>query len=903
MLLCLGFYANRLCAQRHLITGRVWDAQTRQPLAAVAVGEAGFPDQTFSGAEGRFALVVFKDSLLLRCSAAGYQGQTYALGPGLPDTLKLGDLWLRPEPELLDEREVVTLNEPLPEEGDFEPGMPLLQAGRDPFLSRAAFDFSAGYFRLRGLDSRESEVFLNGVPMNRTYDGRVAWSSWGGLTDIGRHSEQNYGWSLSENAFGGLLGTTEIHAAPSALRPGTRLTASLGSRSYRFRQMVTYNSGMNPKGLGVLLSLSNRVGTSGYVAGTPYESQSGYAALEWRPNPENALLLAGVVSRTNRGSGAPLTEELVGLMGSRYNPNWGWQDGKIRSARVRSENEPLLMFLYTHQTPRLYLTVAGGYQWGSKMRTRLASFDAPNPDPAYYRNLPSYHYNSPLGVNYRNTTSSSEAFRAGPQLDWETLVRANQAGIGKAAYILQGDEEMGRRLHLRTAASYRFTESGSVQAALRYSAERLDFCGRLLDLLGAGYHEDRDPFSITSNDLDGPPQKVAGDRIGYAYNLQANRWEAFLQGRWGKGRIDAGASVRVGGTRMGRTGYFRNQRYPGMAEGSQPVGPYSMMGVKAGLGYRLSGQHWVYGHFAHTRLPPLLRDVYADPRENGRLFPMDDPETATGGSVDLFFRHTWLKGRLSAYYLRQAGGRVLRSYFAETGYGAAFMREATGGIASLHRGLEAGLEFRLNPSLAFTLAGAVGAYTYSGNPRTWLYYYPDDESAHLPRGGELSLGAPQLAGRHLARGPETAFSAGLSYRDPAFWWVDVRANYLGNSYEELAVLRHVAGFTLQAGTGEEDPAAQPEALLAIRAQRPLPAYYLLNLSAGKSWLRGKHYVSFFAGLNNLFDQINRTGGYQQGRYATFSGLAADNGSGHPSFGTRYWYGAGRTIFINISWSF
>jgi hypothetical protein len=250
------------------------------------------------------------------------------------------------------------------------------------------------------------------------------------------------------------------------------------------------------------------------------------------------------------------------------------------------------------------------------------------------------------------------------------------------------------------------------------------------------------------------------------------------------------------------------------------------------------------------------------------------------------------------------GGRSLRSYFAETGYGEAFMREATGGIAALHRGFEAGLEFRINPTLALTLSVAAGAFTYSGSPRTWLFYYPDDRaSGTLPGNGVLDLGTPRLDGYHLARGPETACSVGFSYRDPKFWWVDLRANYLGNSYEDLALLRHAPGFDLLPGTAAPDPAARPEAMAVFRAQKPLPSYYLLNLSLGKSWLKGRHYISAFAGLNNVFDQVSRTGGYQQGRLSTYSGLEEDTRSGHPSFGARYWFGTGRTYFLNISWSF
>ena len=87
------------------------------------------------------------------------------------------------------------------------------------------------------------------------------------------------------------------------------------------------------------------------------------------------------------------------------------------------------------------------------------------------------------------------------------------------------------------------------------------------------------------------------------------------------------------------------------------------------------------------------------------------------------------------------------------------------------------------------------------------------------------------------------------------------------------------------------------------SQGPLLTSGPRSLSLGKSWLKGRHYVSLFAGFNNLFDLISRTGGYQQGRLATFSGLSEDARSGHPSFGPRYWFGTGRTYFLNISWSF
>ena len=48
----------------------------------------------------------------------------------------------------------------------------LLQASRDVFLNAAAFDFSATFFRPRGLDSENGKVLINGIEMNKQYNGR-----------------------------------------------------------------------------------------------------------------------------------------------------------------------------------------------------------------------------------------------------------------------------------------------------------------------------------------------------------------------------------------------------------------------------------------------------------------------------------------------------------------------------------------------------------------------------------------------------------------------------------------------------------------------------------------------------------------------------------------------------------
>ncbi|MFM1878690.1 MAG: hypothetical protein RLZZ241_1556 [Bacteroidota bacterium] len=902
LFLAIGFQYIR--AQEGTILGTFWDAMSRSPISGIAVGFD--TEWTFTDAKGNFTLSSDKDSLFLTASGNGYRTEVFPIQLKGNSSINLGVIFLEPIQNSPPEEAYIELDPDAADETEgADVAMPLLRGIRDLFLTRAAFDFSPAFFKIRGQDSRETKVYLNGLAMNRLYDGRPAWSTWSGLTDLIRGANQVSGFSFSEGGFGGVLGAVQISASPAALRRGTKLTSSFGNSGYQYRLAGTYNSGMNKRGLGVLLSLSRRWGNTGTKEGTPLEAYAGYLALEWQLDRRSSVLISALRSVTDRATSAPLTQEVVNIKGHRYNPQWGLYRGELKNARRRIVNEPHLMMQYLYNSPKLSASIASGYQWGKQTRTRLTSVNAPNPDPAYYRNLPSFYYNSPAGVNYENTQLAGESFQQFSQVDWPALYSTNRLLGGPAAYVILGDEQLGHRFQFRSTANLTLPTSGiSLQGGLGLHLEHLRFSGRIFDLLGAQYHTDYDVFSNTLNDSDGVFQKPNGARVGYDYSLFAKSREAFLQMHWQHGPWQVGVSTTAGSKNYDRLGHFRNERYPEASKVKGPQMDYESFGIKATIGYRVSAHYWVIGHLATVSLPPVLNSVYIDPREHNYTFPGNPRLIQQGSSVDIFMRYPWLTGHLSGYALQATGDRTLKSYYSETAFGSALVREAAGDIGSRYLGLEAGMEFRLSSSVTFTWAWALGSYTYFRNPQLWLFCYPDTRGdTILEQTGILSFGTAQLKGYHLAQGPEQANSLGISYRNSNFWWVELRAAVMNKAYTGLATLRYTDAFVLTPETGLPDPLADPQAVFNIRKQQPLEPLYYLNLSAGKSWKKANHYLGFFLALNNLFNQILPTGGFHQGRLATFSGLREDQQSGHPSFGTKYWYGSGRTLFINLSWSF
>ena len=811
------------------------------------------------------------------------------------------------DPSGEDARETLILigDDDLTEESMLGGSPDFLQAGRDVFLSAAAFDFSPVFFRVRGLDSRYSRVYLNGLPMNRFYDGRPQWNNWGGLNDASRNQRQLVGPSPPGEGFGGIQGTTVIDIGPGSAREGLRLTCSASDRNYQGRWMATYNTGIRDHGWGLLLSASRRHAAEAYAGGTPYDAFSFLASAAYQPSREHEFSLTGLLATNARGRSAALTREVLELKGRQYNPFWGLLQGEVRNSRMRRIREPLLNFRYRYRQPQFTATLSAAYQWGTQARTRLGYFDAPNPDPTYYRNLPSYYWNQSFGPNLLSAAASRAAFLESPQIGWEHLyaVNANRERAS-AAYILLSDRTDEELLSVNSFLSLGLGKHWRVQAGMLFQDSGMQQYALLEDLLGASLHRDVDPFSQTRNDLDGPLEKAEGDRIGYDYRLLARRREAFLTLQASLGRCSAYLSGKYGQTGYRREGLFRNERF---AEEPDPGGTWRSFlspGWILGGSFRITGRHWLQFNSVLEQRPPVVRDVYINPRERPEAVPGSRPENLFAADFSYFFRGPEVSLRITGYHNRVQGRAEVNYFYTDSGHGSGFVQEVSRGTDLLHRGVELGLEAALGPSVEMRVSLALGDHRFSSDPELSLFFLPGEDPGDI-RGmeGRLDLGPARLKGLHVPSGPSRAASLGLRYRAPSFWWAGFTANYLDGNYPDLARIRHTRSFRLDPETGEPLTGVGEDEFQRALRQQALPPAYLLNLTAGKSWRWGPHYISLFASLSNVLDQFFLSGGYQQSRNGNYKQWYEDHLGGRPSFGTKYWPGAGRTYFINLSWSY
>lgn len=888
------------------VTGQLMENGSNTPISNVAITLENTSQEFRTDTNGKFELTLSQTGeQILRFTAPDFILKRFSVYlQGNP--VDLGIIYLERDIALEQIDNLISLTDGDLSD-DFESvssSMGLLQSTRDIFLNRAAFDFGQAFFKVRGYDSRNGQVLINGVPMNKPFDGRPQWNNWGGLNDVVRNQEFTNGLNMNQYTFGGILGNTNINTRPSAMRPGLRLSSSFSNRTYRGRLMATYNSGEKPSGLAYSVSASRRWAKEGFVEGTLYDAYSFFGAVEYQFNPQNSIAFTSILARNRRGRSSALTEEVFDLMGGQYNPYWGEQDGKIRNSREREVFEPLFLLNYVMDKKKISWNIGAAYQTGINSRSRLGYYNAPNPDPTYYRYLPSYHINSSIGADFINANLAKESFLENPQLDWEQLYAANTNNAGKATYLLYDDVAQNTTISAATNFNYTLGDFIKLGFGSNYKTTTSENYAQILDLLGATYHEDMDTFSNTLNDVDGELQKTEGEKLNYHYNLDTSQMEGFAQVQLTSKKWNGFVSALYSNFNVQRYGLFKNERYMENSFGAGEKVTFSNLAYKGGFTYFLTGRHWFTANAVMVERPPIIQNIFVNPRENNQVVPELQKEVVSSMDLSYFVRLPSLTGRVSAFYTRFQHTTDINFFFVDSGLGSDFVQEIITGLDRLHKGIEFGFEYEASSSVKLTAAGNIGHYVYASDPSVQINFdtVGAEEDLIAPE-GNIDLGTATLKDLKLAQGPQTALALGVSYRAPKYWWVSGTTNYLTNNYSNISTITRTSSFLIDPETGEPFPDASEENVAKLLKQNKLEDIYLLNLVGGKSWLIDGKYISFFASVNNVFDSVFRTGGYEQSRNGNFGQMRQDNLSGSPSFAPKYWYSYGRTYFLNLAISF
>ena len=930
--LLIGLIVSNVVLAQSLsaVTGTIIDSYTTKPIEGVLISIKGTAIKQLTDGNGNFNLQnVPVGEQLIQVQIEGYEIQIFPVSIIEGEEVKLGEIQLYESVIERIDLSVISLSddELSDDEGGADNTAGLLQSSKDIFLSTAAYEFSSTFFRARGYNSENGKILINGIEMNKMYNGRPQWSDWGGLNDVMRNQEFSNGIAASEYTFGGIAGSNNIIMRASEYSEGGRVSIASSNRSYTGRVMVSYSSGLTKSGWAYTFLASRRYANEGYNDATLYDSNSFFVAVEKQINNKHSLNFTAFYTPNRRGKSSPNTQEVYGLKNTRYNSYWGTQRGDKRNSRERQIEEPVFMLNhYWNINDKTTLNTNLAFQTGKIANSRLdyggtslvtdssgnefIIGGGSNPDPTYYQKLPSYFLRDVDNPDYEGAYLALQEFESNGQIDWNSLYQANitSASLGRnSIYALYEDRNDDTQITFNAIFRTELNDNVVINASLSFRNLKSENYALMKDLLGGTGYLNVDSFSETleeaQNDLHNPNRIVQeGERFKYNYEINASIFDAFAQAQFQYSKIDFYFAGKLSSTNYQRNGLYENGRFQGgRSFGKSEKLNFMDISAKGGLTYKVSGRHLVDFNAGFITNAPTIRNSFSNSRENNDVVEGLTSEKITTADLSYILRTPTIQARFTGYYTKFTDATEISFYYADGIYGisnsetSAFVQEVLTGIDKKNIGLEVGITAQVTSAIKLKGVVAMGDYIYDNNPN--LYLTSDDfEEA-------LNFGPSYLKNYHVAGGPQRALSIGFEYRDPEYWWFGATGNFFSNGYVDISPLARTSNFSTDPIDGLPFNDYDPEIARELLAQEQFDNYFLLNAVGGKSWKIDDYYVGFFATISNILNTKYKTGGFEQSRNANYRTLSEDKALDTPVFGPKYWHGYGASYYLNVYFRF
>ncbi len=662
----------------------------------------------------------------------------------------------------------------------------ILFSSNDIYNEIVGFGFSALRFKNRGYSSESQDVYLSGVKMNDAVTGYSPFSLWSGLNEAMRSKESVMGAEVSDYGIGGYNGLTNFFATPSTIRNGWNFSVLSNSALYRLRLMATYASGESDNGWSYAFNVSARLGGNDWVKGVFYRNFAYYAGIEKKFNDVHRLGLTIFAAPGYRGAQNASTQEVYDLVGSNmYNSNWGYQNGKVRNSRVRKTHEPVMVLKYT-ATPSTDLEASATllYRTGKNGYTALDWYDAPDPRPDYYRNLPSYFWNENTDYGRQNMEKYAWATEAWTtnvnnytHMNWDNMYNINRMNEGKyglrSKYVVEERRVDQNDVNLNGNVKWRVNNLFTLTGGLDLKWNRTEYYKKLDDLLGGEYYVDIDSFAerdfsatptMTQNDLDyymknGEARLLKkGAKYGYDYYAQIRNASAWFNGNFKVGRFTANLGGEIGYNSFWRDGLVRKGLFPGLDNNGDPIqyqgkvlttydedgkaitskgksdkASFLTYSAKLGLQYVFNGGHRIFADVAYLNDAPTFSQSFISPRTRNTMVKNLETVKTMTADVNYQYSNNGYDLRVTGFWTKIKDQTDMMSFYDDSEH--SFVNFAMVGIDQRHLGMELGFRtpFFLH-GLSLEGALSLGEYVYTSTPRMTMTV---DNSADIVRDDEM----------------------------------------------------------------------------------------------------------------------------------------------------------------------
>ena len=755
LLLVALFLTSATVFAQTKLTGKVVD-ETNQPLPGASVVLSGTSSGASTDFDGNFTFDTSASSGTILISFVGYETRRL----NFSGSTDFGNIALNPSAEALEEIVITqtsfaierktpvaasTIRATVIENKLGTQEFPeILKSTPGVYATKSGGGFGDGRLNLRGFNSENVAVMINGVPVNDMENGRVYWSNWAGLADVTGAMQVQRGLGASKVAVPSIGGTVNIITKTTDIDKGGNFFVGVGNDGYQ-KYGATVSTGLLDNGFAVTVSAAKSKG-NGYIDGTEFEGYNYFVNISKQLNDNHKLSFTSFGAPQRHGqrqNRSPISVYRNAESGLKFNPDWGIKNGEI----VHVEDN----FYHKSQSSL-------NHYWTISDKTNLST--------AVYASWGTGGGGGTAGDN----RALFNVRLGGPDqpMDLDNIVAINRAngavGLGAEAYL-----RASRNDHKWFGVLSTFKTEINENLDFVAGVDIRDYTGihfrEVTDLLGGS-------FAIENSDVNNPNNVVkVGDKMSYHNDGEVGWQGLFAQLEYEKNKLAAFVSTSFSNTSYKRVDYFNYLD----SDPLQTTDKYDFTGfsIKGGANYNIDDFHNIFANVGYFEKAAGFDAVFQN-FDNEHINEDAENQKITSFELGYGFRGATLSANLNVYHTRW-DDRTFTDNFTEDNIDY-FVNLL--GVNAVHQGIE--LDFVYRPTDRFTMTGmlSLGDWTWDSDVLDAQVY----DDANNPVGDPINL---YIAGLKVADAAQTTAALGIDYQlmDKTHFTVDY--NYFGNLYADF----------------------------------------------------------------------------------------------------------------------
>lgn len=847
-----------------ILKGKVIDSKSGEPLPGTVILIKGTTSGVTAGLDGNFTLKTKEtgdQKAVIRTMGYTTKEIDVNLKGG---TINMGDIPLVIEAVGLDEVTIIasvavdrktpvavsTIDQAYIEDKLGNNEFPeILRQTPGIYATKSGGAFGDARVTVRGFDTRNSAVMINGVPVNDMENGTVYWSNWAGLADVTRSMQVQRGLGASKMAVPSVGGTINILTNTTDAVRGGNVFYTVGNDNMN-KFGATVSTGLSKDNWASTISLSKNTG-NGYANATQYEGYSYFFNLSKKINDKHSLAFTifGAPQWHNQRS-YQIKYSDYEKYGLKYNDQWGYKDGQVLNVKKNYYHKPqAILNHYWHINANTEVTTALYASTGTGGGT---------------------------GTQTTITDRTNEGL-----LDLSKVVAKNVSqGVLGSSNIVKSSRNDHIWYGILSSLRYKLdnlTLTGGIDAR-GYTGQHFQ---EVYDLLGGQFYIDK---PTTSNgDVNNPNQVTrVGDKLGYHNDGNVRWYGTFAQAEYTLDKLTLFVAGSVSDKWYQRVDYMRyftdevknqinsdpNVKSQYVAALGQTVFNQAMSGstkspatdiigysAKGGSNYNVTKNMNFYFNAGYFERQPDFNTVY--PNNVNILNGNAKNEKVLGLELGYGLRYNIIKANLNVYYTNWKNKTLVTSYTDPATSQVYFANIA--GVNALHKGIELDLVAAPAKNLRINAMASIGDWTWQNNI-TDVHIYDENQN---PVGSPVNL---TLKDTHVGNSAQTVIGGGIDYDFNSGFRLGANYTYFDRLYANF----------------------DPNTRTTSRDAWKMPAYGLLDMNLKYSFKMG--------GLNSIFT-IN---GFNLLNTKYFSdGTDADMSVPGAKMNALVWYGALRTGSVSL----